>query len=171
MTEDWYRAVLSITAILFPLSSYADQAVTRQPGLWVITEKASHDDVEHRSLVCVDDATQSKLDNINQITQRSRCSKVDKTENDQTVMIESVCKIRNGQVTTRSIITNTDPGTYRIEAQARYTPPYFGEREITRWQEGKWTGPCPADMKPGDIVAEKPVRTTLAGQPRAKKTE
>jgi len=47
---------------------------------------------------------------------------------------------------------------YHVETQGRFDPPLAGLAETHTVQDAKWTGPCPADMRPGDMVTTSPGR-------------
>jgi len=148
------RIFVAAVGILLPVTSHADELPRRRSGLWEIAETSPSEIDRSMAHICIDEVTEPLLDNVDMITRVGRCNATKATANDRTLTLETTCKFRNTRVDTHATILIADPGAYRIEAQRRYLPPLFGERESTRIQDGKWTGPCPKDMKPGDIVTD-----------------
>ena len=148
---------------MFPGNLHAGDLPKRKSGFWEITERAVKSHVAARTVyVCIDEATESLLNNVNAITRKTLCSQSNTKVNGSVLSIETICEFRNSRVDTRSTITITDPVSYHIEAQALYSPPLFGQRQATRVQDGKWNAACPPDMRPGDIIADDLAKRNLA---------
>jgi hypothetical protein len=71
-------------------------------------------------------------------------------------------------MTTHAVTKFTADVAYRTEADTRMDPPMPGRGEMKITQDGKWVGPCPADMTPGDVAmgngAKMNVRQMLGGK-------
>lgn len=162
-----FRACVMLSfaaAALPPYASWADQPPKRLPGLWEISETSDHPLRAAPTVrVCIDEATESLLNNINAITRKSLCSEAKTKTTGNVLHLETICEFRNTRVTTRAAITISEPASYHVEAQALYAPPLFGQREAMRKQDGKWIAPCPDDMKPGDVVADGAPKRNLVG--------
>ncbi|HET6376240.1 MAG TPA: DUF3617 family protein [Methylocella sp.] len=134
----------------------------RKAGLWEVTERAEGEAAAFPpARVCIDEASEPLLNNINMITSRAHCSSRKTSTIGGVLNIETICEFRNSEVKTRARVTIPNPVRYQIEAQALYTPPLFGQREAIRVQEGKWMGACPAGMNPGDIAGESMPKRNL----------
>jgi hypothetical protein len=164
--------ILTIAGSGFVSSLRADDLPARKPGLWEITETSvSSDHPIPTARVCIDEATEPLLNNINLITSRPRCSDRHQSSSSDGLTIDSVCEFRNSRVTTRAKIEIPHSDSYHIEAHSFFDPSLFGQREATRIQDGKWTGPCPPDMKPSDFIAEGIPKRNLAGNDQSSGTE
>ena len=64
---------------------------------------------------------------------------------------ESVCKMSDTTVSTRSVITGRFDSAYKADIKSTYEPPMHGMRESSSVVEAKWLGPCKPGQKPGDI--------------------
>lgn len=154
---------MAAACLIGPACAWAEDLPKRKAGLWEITERAEGDAAAFPPAhVCIDEASEPLLNNINMITGRARCSSRKARTIGGVLNIETICEFRNSEVKTRARVTIPDPDSYQIEAQALYTPPLLGQREAIRVQEGKWTGACPPDMNPGDIAVEGMPKRNLA---------
>ena len=125
----------------------------RKPGLWEMTIiPAEGQRAPPASKVCIDAATDRELMRFGMGMTEQLCSKRELSVSGNVATIDAVCKIGNSQQTSRSTIRFNGDSGYRTEIKAKFDPPFLGKSESTTIQEAKWTGPCPADMKPGDLV-------------------
>jgi len=125
----------------------------RKPGLWEMTIiPAEGQRAPPASKVCIDAATDRELMRFGLVMTEQLCSKRELSVSGNVATIDAVCKIGSSQQTSRSTIRFNGDSGYRTEIKAKFDPPFLGKSESTTIQEAKWTGPCPADMKPGDLV-------------------
>jgi hypothetical protein len=125
----------------------------RKPGLWEMTiVPAEGQRAPPASKVCIDPATDRELMRFGLGMTEQLCSKRELSISGNVATIDAVCKIGTSQQTSRSTIRFNGDSGYRTEIKAKFDPPFLGKSESTTIQEAKWTGPCPADMKPGDLV-------------------
>jgi hypothetical protein len=125
----------------------------RKAGLWemsVISANGKQAPVTSR--VCIDAATDAALTNFAVGVTSQICSKRDIRVSGSVATIDAVCKIGDSLQTSRSTITFSGTTAYRAEVRVHSEPPFMGRSDSTAAQQGKWTGPCPPDMKPGDLV-------------------
>lgn len=66
----------------------------------------------------------------------------------------STCTMKGGMTMTTSGVAKGDfKGGYHIDSTTRMSPAPMPQMAETRMvMDGKWLGPCPADMKPGDTI-------------------
>jgi hypothetical protein len=57
------------------------------------------------------------------------------------------------KIKSRAKMTFTGNTAYHIEVHTRFEPARKGEGELSGGRNGKWVGPCSADMRPGDLIA------------------
>lgn len=63
----------------------------------------------------------------------------------------SVCKTNRGTLTSKMRLTGDMQSAYRMEISGHRDPPQGAFTDTHTVVEAKWLGPCPADMKPGDM--------------------
>ena len=124
----------------------------RKEGLW--EQKVS--DGAHPAQVtrlCLDAGAHRAVAYLGQSLNRDLCSKSGmKRGDDGAWSFSSTCKAPDGgEVTTTGVATGDFTAAYQIKLQRTQT----GGRTpgVQRFVvDAAWKGPCPADMKPGDIV-------------------
>ena len=125
----------------------------RKAGLWEITMSPPNPKFPPTvERVCLDAATNALLYKAGAGAGKKLCSKTDVQSSGGKVVVDSVCKIGSTQATTHSVTILSGATGYHTDTAVHYDPPMFGRSESTSSQDGKWSGECPADMKPGDIV-------------------
>jgi hypothetical protein len=131
----------------------------RKPGLWQVStqlpvrvpnmEKLGLGDTK----ICLDRDTDKLFLQSGQNLSKQMCSRVDAKVDGRTVVVESECKILGRTITAKSVTTVSSDMVYHTDVTSTSDPPVEGRANPTRTsQDGRWTGPCPGDMKPGDIV-------------------
>jgi hypothetical protein len=152
------------------LAATIEDLPRRKPGLWEMTIVPGEGErARPASKVCIDAATDLELMRFGLGLTDQLCSKRDLSVKGEVATIDAVCKIGNSQQTSRSTIRFTGNSAYRTEVKAKFDPPFMGRSESTTIQEAKWTGPCPADMKPGDLVTGPGVKINIRDIAAAKK--
>jgi hypothetical protein len=148
-------------SILAPAASLADLP-KRKPGLWEMSAIPANDkQSEVSGRVCIDAETDAYLTNFAMGVTSQICSKRDIQIKGNVATIDAVCKIGDSLQTSHSKITFTGNTAYRAEVTVHSDPPFMGIRDSKAGQVGKWSGPCPADMKPGDLITGKGLRINL----------
>ena len=84
--------------------------------------------------------------------QKSMCSKTESRFSGNKHFNDSVCNFGGSTMKASSVTTFTSDSSYRSEVHATYDPPFMGKSTSNTVVEAKWTGPCPADMQPGDMT-------------------
>jgi Protein of unknown function (DUF3617) len=131
----------------------ADELPHRRPGLWEIT----HNNVDannpaRTSKICIDAATETMLRDMGATVAKSNCSKAAVSVSGNAVSVDSVCQLDRTRLTTHTVITFTSDTTYHHVAAVHFDPPLFGRSDSTSEMDGRWLGPCAADMRPGDVI-------------------
>jgi hypothetical protein len=148
----------ALLAGVLAATACADDFPQRRPGLWQVTtqlpvqvpnmEKLGLGDIK----MCLDAETDKLFFQSGQNLSKQMCSRVDMKVDGKTVIVESECKILDRTITGRSVTTVNDTA-YHSDVTSSSDPPIKGRPNPTRTsQDGYWTGPCPADLHPGDIV-------------------
>jgi hypothetical protein len=138
-------------ATIFSMAAQADDYPPRKPGLWEITahNPAPVPDVTMR--LCIDPVTDQMFHKFSGDVRAKHCQKNDMKVTGPTVTADSICKLGGTTVTTNSVMTYTGDGAYHVDIKTHFDPPKLGQSDVTVTQDAKWTGDCPADMKPGDL--------------------
>jgi hypothetical protein len=155
---------LSIAAIAatiaIPLASpvAALDLPTRKAGLWEIKIA-----FEGRNLPaqvaqhCIDAETDKLMNSVGGNMGRENCSKKDVQRVGNTVVVDSVCKVGEATVTAHAVVSGDFNSAYTVKVTStreggRPMPGVTPGAATTMTIEGKWTGACAADQKPGDMI-------------------
>ncbi|MGE5567084.1 MAG: DUF3617 domain-containing protein [Parcubacteria group bacterium] len=127
----------------------------RKPGLWKQTMLIEGLDVVQSAKLCLDEATDSKVSWWAQQGVRSGCAKNDvQRQPDGSWKFSSVCQMEGGirMVTEGSAVGDFD-SKYEVKAETTTSGAPMAQMNGTRTVtiDAEWQGPCPADMKPGDM--------------------
>jgi hypothetical protein len=131
----------------------ADELPTRKAGLWEVTMHMSSGNTPMQTMkFCTDAATDAELYKFGMNAAQGMCSRYDLHRNGNTATIDTECKMGEMKMTSHAVMNFTGDTAYKTDIQSHFNPPMMGRSESTMTQEAKWTGLCPADMKPGDMV-------------------
>lgn len=124
----------------------------RKAGLWEQTVNLGK--MKQVSRICLDPATDEKL-GLEGNRGPNPCSENKVTPKAGGYEFSSVCDMgEGGKMTTRGEATGDFGSKYRVDMESTTTgasaPEMNGVRKFSI--EAEWKGPCPADMKPGDIA-------------------
>lgn len=135
----------------------------RKPGLW--EQRVSNGDFVQVSRICLDAATDAKLSWWGTQATKDICEKnITSKTTDGGWRFSSVCDMGTGGKTTTSGVAKGDfDASYRIEAESSTVgaaaPQMNGSRKMII--DAQWQGPCPADMKGGDMQLPGGVKINL----------
>ncbi|HKH80673.1 MAG TPA: DUF3617 family protein [Methylovirgula sp.] len=141
--------VLSLT--MFSAVALADDYPPRKPGLWELAVQREGRPVTTMKM-CIDPDTDQLFHKFGTDMAAKHCTRNDIKVSGAIVTTESECKIGNTTITTTAVINFTGDSAYHSDVKTHIDPPVLGKTDATLTQDGKWTGPCPPDMKPGDFV-------------------
>jgi hypothetical protein len=148
-------ATISCLALLLPAAALAaDEAPKRKPGLWEIeTQTQGMPSPVGPIQICVgensDDLLQQSAGDMNKA-----CEKSEMKRDGDKITVKSVCKFGQTTATTEGVYTGNFDLAYRADLHTTYDPPMRGMKESGTTLTAKWTGPCKAGQKPGDIVIQ-----------------
>lgn len=148
-----FAAVLLSAVAAVALMAQTGPMPKRKPGLW---EMSISTDATNRqpavTKMCIDEATNTELYNLGMGMSKKACSKADVHSDGKTITAESVCAFGSTQTTSHARTVFAGDTAFHSDISTHYDPPIGGKSEVTTKQDGKWTGPCPADMQPGDMI-------------------
>jgi hypothetical protein len=151
----WIAICLATLALLGAASwsvAYAQDFPPRKPGLWQIDMAIPAAPGLQQMKMCIDSGTDAEMYKMGMSAARAACDKPSINRSGSTVTIDSACKMGETRMTTHAVTKFTGDTAYRTEADTKMDPPMPGRGQSKVTQEGKWVGPCPADMTPGDVT-------------------
>jgi Protein of unknown function (DUF3617) len=131
---------------------------SRKAGLWELKMIFEGRNLPPTTMKhCVDAAT-DKLMNANfGGSNEQACSKQDMKTSGGTITIDSVCKFGEMTSTSHAVVNGSFDSAYtiKVESTRQGGPPMPGVTPgaVTHMTiEAKWSGPCAAGQKPGDVI-------------------
>jgi hypothetical protein len=143
-----------LAAALFACQVAAQDPPRMKPGLWESTTTSSGPKgartPSSKSSMCMNEAVQKDMLSFGQNV-GAKCSKNAMRKDGNKYYRDAECSMGNITVKSTAVTTFTGDTSFRSENRATFTPPMAGISESTTVQESKFAGPCPANMKPGDM--------------------
>ena len=161
------RAALVVTAVLFSCPAFALDLPPRKPGLWEMTWRPERSTRPLVMRYCVDAATDKALDPLG--TPGARCFAPQVDQSSTAIAVERSCHGTGYRTTSRGTINGSFDSAYKIPfvvrqkltaatVEIRPGGPVHrdpgSEEEFRSTLEATWLGPCAADQRPGDMIAE-----------------
>ena len=141
----------------------------RRAGLWQLTRLRDGKAVGHIGAmsICFDDALAARMSAFESQAGRSMCSKMDISRNlDGSYSITSVCDAGpGGKITSQGTLTGDFTSKYHVHSDVDEEGAMMADMNghHTSDVDAVWSGPCPADMKPGDVVTPAGMRMNISG--------
>jgi hypothetical protein len=146
-------ATLVLAGVMVCGHALAIDLPERKAGLWVVTSRSPAGDMpSHEVRMCIDASTNAMMANLGMNMMQGACSKNDVKRDGAVVTVNTVCKIGQMQTSTTAITRFSGDTAYHTDINTTFNPPMMGRTSAVVAQDAKWTGACPADMKPGDMV-------------------
>ncbi|HEY2035307.1 MAG TPA: DUF3617 family protein [Rhizomicrobium sp.] len=143
-------------AVLFGASATSALSMefpARRAGLWTVTITMENMKIPPRTnKMCLDAATDAKLMKLGMASREAKCTSMNVSGMGNTRTVDSVCHMNGGEQKNHVAMTYSGDGVYHMDMQSQFSPPIAGHSQSHIVQDGKWVGPCPADMKPGDMM-------------------
>ncbi|HEY4124230.1 MAG TPA: DUF3617 family protein [Rhizomicrobium sp.] len=125
----------------------------RRAGLWDVTVNMQSMKIPARTnKMCIDAATDAKLMNLGVASKEAKCTSMNISGMGSTRVVDSVCHLNGGEQKNHIVMTYSGNSAYHMDMQSQFSPPIAGKSQSHITQDAKWIGPCPADMKPGDMM-------------------
>jgi hypothetical protein len=129
-----------------------DDYPARKPGLWEMTVDTGNGPPK-AAQYCIDSVTDVAMGKMGQATIGDVCSRYETRRDGNAVTSDSICRIGKSQVTTHTVTTFVEDTSSHAVSTSHFDPPMPGgdaDGKVTR--DGRWVGPCAADMRPGDMI-------------------
>jgi hypothetical protein len=123
----------------------------RKSGLWDI--RISRASSQPQTIqMCIDQKTDNMAQQMGESVARQACSKQQIRREGNKILGDSVCKIGETTATSHTVFSGEFDRAYHGEIRTKYSPALMGKSESVTLIDAKWTGPCQADQKPGDMI-------------------
>jgi Protein of unknown function (DUF3617) len=143
-------------------AAYGQDFPPRKAGLWQVDMSMPGGPMPPQQMkMCIDTATDKEMYQLGMNASQGMCSKPDISRSGSTVTINSACKMGDTQANTHTVTKFTGDTVYHTDATTKFDPPMMGRTEQVMAQDAKWTGPCPADMQPGDVTMGNGMKMNL----------
>ena len=156
-----------IAAVLFTASvppALSAEFPARRAGLWTVTVTMENMKIPPRTnKMCLDAANDAKLMILGMASKEANCTSMNVSGMGSTRTVDSVCHMNGGEQRNHIVMAYSGDGAYHMDMQSQFSPPVAGHSQSHITQDGKWIGPCPADMKPGDMMINGMKINMLAG--------
>lgn len=140
----------------------ADDLPKRKPGLWEVTMHTARGNMPPQVIkLCIDAATDAAMYKLGMNAAQGMCSRNDIHRSGDVATVDSECKMGDMKMTSHAVVTFTGDSAYKTDIQSHFDPPMMGRSDSSMTQEAKWTGACPADMQPGDMVGPNGMKMNL----------
>jgi Protein of unknown function (DUF3617) len=135
--------------------AFAATAIDLPPvksGMWETKTTPASGSREIVTQMCLDAAIQKEMLQMGTGLTKSLCTRNDLRRDGSKIYGTAECKIGESKMQSKSVMTFAGDSAYHTEISANYDPPFMGKTTTSTTVDGKWTGPCPADMQPGDVL-------------------
>ncbi len=149
-------ALASLAVALPALAAPPFEAPKRKSGLWETTMQfAAQPGAGMTMKQCIDQKSDDLMRSQARDAQadlEKQCSKRDWKQVSSGYEFETVCTFAGTKHTSKGRITGSMDTSYKMVIDTQYDPPMQGMTTNHMEMEAKWTGACPADMRPGDMI-------------------
>jgi hypothetical protein len=149
------RAGFAIAAAVICVSAsvQASDFPARRAGLWNVTINMENAKLPAQTnKMCIDAATDAKLMRLGLASKEAQCTSMNVTGGGNVRTVDSICHFNGGTQKNHVVMTYAGDSAYRMDMRSQFSPPISGHSDSHIVQDGKWAGPCPANMKPGDMM-------------------
>jgi hypothetical protein len=143
-------------AVLFAASATSALSAefpARRAGLWDVTVNMESMKIPARTnKMCIDAVTDAKLMKLGMASKDANCTAMNVSGMGSVRTVDSICHLNGGEQKNHVVMTYSGDAAYHVDMQSQFSPPIAGHSRSHIVQDGKWIGPCPAGMKPGDMM-------------------
>jgi hypothetical protein len=144
-------AVAALQIAIGPATAQTVDLPPRKPGLWQITMTMPGAKAPPRDLqMCIDAASDAQMAKFGMTASQGMCSKNEMHRSGDTFTTDAQCHFGQKESVTHSVTKFSGDTAYHTEVTSlsdKSAPP-----RLIMTQDARWSGPCPADMHPGDVV-------------------
>ena len=143
-----------LTLALLPLAAAAQEYPRLKPGSWELNRTSDHPGPGggmHMTL-CIDEASQKEMWDMGVGAMKGFCSKADFHISGGKGTGDFVCDMGGTKMHTKSTLIMTGDTGYRTDMDTTFDPPLGGRASAHSTLEARYTGPCKAGQRPGDMT-------------------
>ena len=152
MTKQLGSIVLLVALMAVIAGVSALDLPKRKSGLWDIKTRTSANRPVQTIQMCIDQKTDNMAKQMFESRAREACSEQQTRREGNKIVGDSVCKIGESIATSHTVLSFDFDRAYHGEIRTKFSPPLMGKSENLTLIDAKWTGPCQADQKPGDMI-------------------
>jgi hypothetical protein len=159
-----HASVVLLTLILAVAFAQAQEVPHRKSGLWELKRTSSLSQGEATFQMCVDQASDDPLRQFAENMKHGTCNSSSVRRAGDKLTVDAVCRIGRNQpitATTHAVLTGDFDSKYTIESKSTFDPPWQGNAQGSALLEAKWTGPCKADQRAGDLILPNGMKVNL----------
>jgi hypothetical protein len=157
-------ALILAWVVICVASAAALDLPTRKPGLWELKTTADGQGAPSQVMKqCVDAATDAQMQSFAASMSAKMCEqKV--TRGGGSIVTDAVCRMGPITMRTHSVTTGDFNSAYTTKTKSKQEgrlamPGMGGESVVT--VEARWTGPCEAGQRPGDVIMANGVKMNI----------
>jgi hypothetical protein len=159
------RLPLAALGLFCAASAVALELPPRKAGLWDIRMTFDAPGIAPQAMQqCVDAATDKLMNNLGADAPPDMCPRQDVNKAGDTIVVDTLCRVDDVTIASHGVITGNFDSAYTAKVTSRRTggPREAGPGSTTRVTiEARWTGPCKADHRPGDIIMPNGMKTNI----------
>jgi hypothetical protein len=150
--------ILVVLAVALPVAALAAapfEAPKRKSGLWETTMSFAGQPGGMTMKQCIDQKSDDLMRSQARDAQADidkQCSKRDWKQVSGGYEFDTVCTFGGTTHKSKGKVTGSMDTGYKMVIDTQYDPPMQGMSTNHMEMEAKWTGACPADMRPGDVI-------------------
>jgi hypothetical protein len=151
-----------LSCVCFSADAAPVTSLNRKPGLWSLEVEA--DGTKGPGVVkqCVDATTDARMMQMASQSGSENCSKQELTKDASGYSFHAECSMSGSKMVSRGRFTGDFESKYVGEVETTFNPPLFGKASSKTLITAQWQGPCPSDMKAGDMAMPNGMKLSLA---------
>jgi hypothetical protein len=143
---------VALLAIASAPSSALD-FVHRKAGLWTVTTAMEGAPVKLGPMkMCLDANTDARLMQQSMQWKQDACSPPVIAGSGLSRTVDVVCHLDGATQKSHIAMNFAGDASYHMDMTSQSTPARFGRGSVHMTQDAKWSGACPKNMKPGDMI-------------------
>ncbi len=148
------RLLAAVTCIV-GVTAHAGDEFERKPGSWKVTIQFDGKSETHQAEQCIAADTDARIARLGGETMKGACSKFEAHKVGATYVVDSICTIASHVAHGHRVTTPDGDTSYHVVVKTHYDkPPAYMPADSAMTLDGRWAGPCPANMKPGDQITQ-----------------
>jgi hypothetical protein len=154
---------IAAAVICAGMPARASDFPARRAGLWNVTINMESAKLPAQTnKMCIDAASDARLMKLGVASKAADCTAMKVSGSGNVRTVDSVCHFNGGTQKNHVVMTYAGDSAYHMDMRSQFSPPISGHSDSHIVQDAKWAGPCPAGMRPGDMMVNG-VRINMLG--------